>query len=232
MMQSRGVLPEDAPDPSLQLIDQLRTMPVPILGLVPQPHIEDWGSFALTSGTSNGVTYHMAAGITYTFWRNPDDHDDPVNLAELDEMTRRAVDMQTAWPRPKWLLDRVARMRYPLLHEAVRTTWRGHDTDRPSAAVELVVHVNHILMNHYRARMGDGSATRRHLEPTVNERHVQHDVPVLVNGDTVDGIRIDTDPFVFGIGADLDASGVLTAVVDREALPFLSLKFATRTLDR
>lgn len=42
-MQVSGRLPEDAPDPRLRIIEQLRAMPVPILGLVPQPHVEDWG---------------------------------------------------------------------------------------------------------------------------------------------------------------------------------------------
>ena len=231
-MQVRGVLPEDAPDPRLPLIEQLRAMPVPILGLVPQPHIEDWGSFSMSSGTSNGVMHEMAAGISYTLWRNPADPDDPVNLAELDDEARRALDMQTPWPRPKWLLETVARMRYPMLREVVRTTWRGDDPHRPTPAAELVQHVNHVLMNRYSARSaGDPSAPGARPESPVDERSVEYDVPVIINGAAVHGMRINTDPHVLGVGADLGADGLLTAVIDRDALPYLTIEFATRPID-
>jgi hypothetical protein len=231
-MQSRGVLPEDAPDPRLRLIEQLRAMPVPILGLVPQPHLEDWGSFSMSSGTSNGVMHEMTAGINYTLWRNPDDRDDPVNLAELDEETRRAVGMQTPWPRPKWLLEGVARMRYPTLWEAVRTTWRRDDPHQPTPGAELVHHVNHVLMNQYSARSArDPDARTGRPESPVDERHIEHGVPVVVNGAAVAGMRIDTDPHVFGIGADLGDAGVLTAVLDRDVLPYVVVEFASRPLN-
>lgn len=231
-MQVRGVLPEDAPDPRLQLIEQLRVMPVPILGLVPQPHVEDWGSFDMSSGTSNGVMHEMTAGISYTLWRNPADRDDPINLAELDDQTQRAIETQTPWPRPKWLLEVVARMRYPMLQEVVRTTWRRDAPHRPTPAADLVHHVNHVLMNQYSARSPrDPAALRGRPESPVDERHIVHGVPVVVNGATVAGMRIDTDPHVLGIGADLGNAGVLTAVLDRDALPYVVVKFATRPLD-
>lgn len=232
-MQPRGVLPEDAPDPRLRIIEQLQAMPVPILGLVPQPHVEDWGSFSLSSGTSNGVVNEMTAGINYTFWRNPADRDDPVNLAELDDQTRRAIDMQTPWPRPKWLLDSVARMRYPMLWEAVRTAWRADGPHQPTPAEELVRHINHILTNHYSTRSANDPGVRRGLpDSPVTERHVEHHVPVLVNGVGIDGVRIDSDSHVVGIGADLGDAGVLTAVLDRDALPHLTIEFSTRSLRR
>lgn len=231
-MQVRGRLPEDAPDPRLRIIEQLRAMPVPILGLIPQPHVEDWGSFSMSSGTSNGLMNQMTAGISYTLWRNPADRDDPVNLVELDEQTRRAIEMQTPWPRPEWLLDGVARMRYPTLWEAVRTIWRADGPYQPTPAEELVRHVNHILTNHYSTRSADDPGSRRgRPQSSVSERHVEQHVSVLVDGVGVDGMRIDTDPYVLGIGADLGEAGVLTAVLDRDALAYLTVEFATRPLD-
>ncbi len=231
-MQVRGVLPEDAPDPSLGLIERLRAMPVPIRGLVAQPHIEVWGSFSMSSGTSNGVMQEMTAGISYTLWRNPADRDDPLNLAELDDESRRAVDMQTPWLRPQWLLETVARMRYPMLREVARTTWRADGPHRPTPAADLVHHVNHVLMNQYPARSArDPDARRGRPESPVDERHIEHGPPVVVNGAAVAGMRIDTDPHVLGIGADLGSAGVLNAVLDRDALPYVVVEFATRSLD-
>jgi len=231
-MRISGRLPEDAPDPRLRLVEQLRAMPVPILGLVPQPNVEDWGAFGMSSGISNGVMHQMTVSIGYTLWRNPADRDDPGNLAELDEEARRAVELQTPWPRPSWLLETVARMRYPMLWEAVRTSWHAAGAHRQSPAAELVHHVDHVLRNHYADRSARDPAARLGAwEPSVDERHVEHGVPVVVNGTAVAGMRIDTDPHVLGLGADLGEAGVLTAVLDRDALPYLVPEFAARALD-
>lgn len=45
------------------------------------------------------------------------------------------------------------------------------------------------------------------------------------------GVRIDTDPNVLAVGADLGPSGVLTAVIEHAYLPFVTLAFAQRSLD-
>tara|TARA_R110002020_G_scaffold152794_9_gene331523 strand:+ start:147239 stop:147388 length:150 start_codon:yes stop_codon:yes gene_type:complete len=44
----------------------------------------------------------------------------------------------------------------------------------------------------------------------------------------VSGVDIATDPFVYAVGAKLASGGSVTAVVDRENLPFITLEFATR----
>lgn len=112
-------------------------------------------------------------------------------------------------------------MRYRMLWEAVRTTWRSADSHRPTAEQELAEHVNHVLINRY----GHSPAGE------VDERQVEHGVSVIVDGGAVPGIRIDTDRHVFAIGADLGRRGVVTAVLDRDELPYLVLEFATRALD-
>src|SRR5262249_7606316 len=112
-----GILGEDAPDPRLEWIEQARQMPVPIIGLVPQRHREDWGAIGVGTGTRNGVLDMCEVSVGYTLWRNPDDHDDPVNLASLDFPD----ESEPPWPRPQWLIEQVRRMRYPMLWECVRT---------------------------------------------------------------------------------------------------------------
>lgn len=231
-MQFDGVLPQDAPDPRLRITEQLQAMPVPILGLVPQPHIEDWGAFGISADTSRGAVDQMTVSLGYTLWRNPDDRSDPVNLAELDDETRRALDMRTPWPRPTWLLETAARMRYPMLWEAVRTTWRRDAPHRPSPAAELAHHVDDILRNRPSARSAPDADTRRKRPACFVDAHlVEYGEPVVVNGAVVAGMRLDADPHVLGIGADLGEAGVLTAVFDRDALPYLLVEFATRPLD-
>jgi hypothetical protein len=48
-----------------------------------------------------------------------------------------------------------------------------------------------------------------------------------VNGETVEGVCIDTDPHVYVVGADL-GDRMLIAVFDRDALPYLQIAFTDR----
>jgi hypothetical protein len=228
-MYVAGIVPEDAPDPMLEIVDRLRQMPVPILGLVPQPHLEDWGAFEIQTSGSNGVLDDMTAGISYTLWRNPENRADPANLADLDARTRASFDSELPWPRPQWLLDGVERMRYPRLSEAVRTAWFS-DPSRRDVRRALVQHVNHVIVNGYGGAYPSTPFARPDSHPLVDERSVESGVNLSVNGASISGVRIDTDPDVFGIGADLGDGGVLTAVIPRDALPMVDLAIATRVL--
>lgn len=60
-------------------------MPIPVMGLTPQPSLEDTNSVGVSYGLDDRGYNEMTASITYTLWRNPDDRSDPVNLADLDE---------------------------------------------------------------------------------------------------------------------------------------------------
>jgi hypothetical protein len=210
------VVGEDEPDPRLRWREQARQLPVPIFGLIPQPHLEDWDAIGVGTGTRNGVLESCEVSIGYTLWRNPDDPDDPVNLAELDEKQRRALEVEPPWPRPPWLVAQVRRMRYPMLWECVRTQWSHEPT--ASDAAHLAAHVNHLLINHF-PQAG-----------TVDERSVETGIPVVVDGVTRQGIRLDTDPHVYGVGVDLGEHTVLTSAIPRDALPYVEVAFAERPM--
>lgn len=232
-MQFAGPIPPDAPDPRAESIARLRAMPIPVLGFVSQPHLEDWGAIGVGSSSSSlhGVE-GIEAAITYTLWRNPDDHADPANLADLDEATRAALDVPPPWPRPQWLIDGAERMRYRMLWEAVRTTWHRSDGDHSRVEDLLVHHANYVLRNRFREQLGLGDmpGPPRDRGFEVAERNVQHGFALEVEGRVVDGVRIDTDPFVYAVGADLGSGGTLTAVVPRDDLPYVMLAFAERPL--
>ena len=238
-MHFRGRLEPDAPDPAFETIARARRMPVPVLGLVPQRHLEDWDAFGVSSGSHNGVLDMCEVSISYTLWRNPHNIDDPVNLVELDELTRAQLEQEASWERPQWLLERARRMRYPLLWEAVATHWHAEASEYDSVESRLAAHVNHILMNRFhesRVRAAHAGESGPHdvgpgeLDSPVDERHVEHGVGVLVNGFERPGIRIDTDPDVFGVGVALGDTSCVTAVVPRDELRFIDLAFATRVL--
>ncbi|GAA3221668.1 hypothetical protein ACFO1B_16315 [Dactylosporangium siamense] len=217
-MRFEGVLGEHEPDPRLELLEQARRMPVPVIGLVPQPHLEDWGAIGVASGTRDEVLESCEVSLGYTLWRNPDDPDDPVNLAELDEPQRRALEEEPPWPRPQWLVGQVQRMRYPMLWECVRTRWSQEPGGAGTVEALLVAHVNHVLVNQFQDA------------PPVDERCVEPRIPVVVDGTPRDGFRIDTDPHVYGVATALGARTVLTAVVPRDALPYVRVVFESRAV--
>ena len=145
-MQFAGRLPEDAPDPRVEAAARVRALPFPVVGLTPQPSITDPGLFGFHGDT--------AVSRSYTLWRNPIDRSDPVNFVELDESTRAGLDAEPPWPRPGWLIEMAQLMRYPMLWEAVRTSWSNDADERTSLPQRLVDHVNNVLRNRYRGQHG------------------------------------------------------------------------------
>lgn len=229
-MQVGGIIPESAPDPMLGIVEQLRQMPIPIFGLVPQPNVEDWGGFGLQSARHNDIVDDLTATLSYTLWRNPENRTDPSNLADLDDRTRAALEYEPPWPRPQWILEAVRRARYPMLWEAVRTTW-ARDPSQQDVRGALVDHVNHIIINQFGGSYPSSPLDKPDGHPLVDERSIESGLAIVIDGAEADGVRIDTDPDVIGVGANLSGGGMLTAVVPRDELPFIRLEFAPRPLD-
>ncbi|TXN28137.1 hypothetical protein [Lacisediminihabitans profunda] len=90
----------------------------------------------------------------------------------------------------------------------------------------LVDHANHVLTNTFREERVRGGFPGE-LDSPVTERHIDY-VAVSVDGIDVPGMRIDTDPHVFAVGAAL-GDRILTAVVARDHLQFVTLAFVTRS---
>lgn len=228
-MRAVGILPEDAPDPRVEWAENLKLMPIPVLGLIRQPSLEDTGAVSLGYGRDDRGYSEMTASISYTLWRNPDDRSDPVNLADFDEMARRSIEEVPPWPRPPWLIEQVERLRYPQLWEAVRTTWHRVPSERSTVQSLLADHVSHILMNLYRQELWPGDNPWDQHPPAVTGRMVNGQARTVVNGVEVPGAEVDTDPFVYGIGAQWPGGGVVTAVLPRAELKYIQVQFTTRS---
>lgn len=226
-MRFGGFLPEDAPDPRIAQAEKVKLLPVPVRGFVSQPTLED---IHMESTMMSGMPEpsQMAVGISYTLWRRPDDRSDPVNLAELDESMRRGLDGPFPAPRPAWLIEQVERMRYPMLWEAVRTTWHRVPSELSEAPRLLVEHANHILMNQFRRELGLGELGTDRFAARLTERAVNPHATVTVDGIERQAYEIDSDPFVYAIGAELEAGTVVTAVVPRDDLEYVRIAFARR----
>ena len=91
-MRVTGTLPEDAPDPRVEQAERLKLMPIPVMGLVSQPSLEDTDAVGLGYSQDARGYCEMTASVTYAIWRNPIDRSDPINLADLDEQTRKAIE--------------------------------------------------------------------------------------------------------------------------------------------
>jgi len=226
-MQLAGVVPEGAPDPRLESAERVRALPFPAVGLVAQPSITDTGGFGFeeTGGTS-GLTA-VAVSRSYTLWRNPDDRSDPVNLADLDEQTRTALDAEPPWPRPAWLIEAAQLLRYPMLWEAVRTSWNRDASDQNTLAQQLVDHANDILMNRFREQLGLQPGPETRTDWMITTTAVRDGATARLDDADVDAVEIDTDPFVYAIGFTLREDVVVTAVLPRDDLTIIDRSFVT-----
>lgn len=229
-MEFRGVLPEDAPDPREKWRARAMSAPFSRVGLVAQPTLEDHGNVGWSQESGpTGITRESVA-VTYTLIRHPERREDPANLADLDAASRAAIDTVPPWPRPSWLIEAVERMRYPHLWEAVRTSWSREPGEQDTVAEHLIHHANYVLRNQFREELGlpDGPVEDRAwaIRPAaVNATEVWIDL----DGRRVPASEIDTDPFVYAIGAAVDACTVVTVVIAREHLPFVRLALVTQS---
>lgn len=227
-MRFAGVLPEDAPDPTLETVARLRGLPFQVMSLVPQPCVEDANEIGIGRGTDPHGDTDLTVSITYTLWRNPLDRADPVNLAELDEQTRASLE-PPPWPRPAWLVEKAERLRYPMLWEAVRTTWHRDQSEHNTLAAQLVHHVNYILVNQFREELGLSDMPSPEDWQQVKPSAVNRAATLEVDGSAVPAFEVDTDPFVYAVGVELRTDIAATAVIARDHLPFVRLALATRT---
>ncbi|QEO14942.1 hypothetical protein FLP10_11330 [Agromyces intestinalis] len=229
-MEFVGILPEDAPDPRTEALARLRTVPFRVVGFEPQPSLEDLGWPGFAEGSGPAGTTELAVSLTYQLWRNPADPDDPANLADLDERVRASLDEVPPWPRPEWLVAQVERMRYAQLWEAVRTSWHRAPSEFTTLERQLVDHVNHLLMNRFRAELGLGPAgpiVETGWRAATNA--VRGGLTTTLDGESVAAVELDTDPFVYGIGFELEPGVVVTAAVPRADLDHVRLAFARVT---
>ncbi len=227
-MQISGLLPEDAPDPRVELESRVGELPFRVLGLVPQPAVQDLGGIGIADAWDAEGRESISVSVTYTYWRNPADHADPVNLAELDDETRASLDTVPPWPRPAWLVEMAQQLRFPLLWEAVRTSWRRAGVDRDWLTQSLVDHVNYILQNRFRSELGIAfdRPFDRAWETSVSS--VDPTAELEVDGVRVPAVQIDTDPFVYAVGALTGAGTAATVVIPRDHLAGVRLALQAR----
>lgn len=228
-MEVGETLTEDAPDPADEEWERIARMPFPVFGFISQPTLEEFGLASHGSGSDGGGLREGRAGLSYTVIRNPANRSDPANLAELEDDIREQLDLVPAQPYPTWMAVQIERQRYPMLHNAVRTSWHRDPTHRPSLAEALIEHTTHVLNTGFRRERGlEGKLGGLPPAPDLTPASVQHDALLIIDGTTHHAARIETDPHVFAIGTAVDESTFVTVVVARDELPHVSIELQTR----
>ncbi|WP_375405143.1 hypothetical protein [uncultured Amnibacterium sp.] len=228
-MEFAGFIAEDAPDPRDARLAMIEGLGIPVAGLVPQRHLEDRGEAGHSasrhrSGEGPEVLEQVTISRTYLLWRNPDDHEDPANLADLDDATVAALRAPLERAIPGWLHDARRMLRYPRLWEAVQTHWTRPGSERDSVADRLIAHAEYVLSNSFREQLGLGQGPDSWAPPIPPAALQPH--PVVVDGAPRDGLLLDTDPLVLGLACDVE-DRIVTVVVPRDELPFVTLELAS-----
>ena len=226
-MEYGGVLPTDAPDPSIESEARVRGVSFPVFQLRPQPALTRAPITGFTESSGSAGREELSVIFTYTLWRYPEDHADPRNEVVLDERTRRAIEDEPPWGRPAWLSEQAQIFRYPMLWEAVRTSWYASpDPHSHSLPQHLINHTNHVLRNNFREELGLPAGASTSTDWKVTAGAV---VATTVNVDGRDrpAAQIDTDPFVYGVGFRVNEHVVCTTVIPRDSLPYFDLTLTT-----
>lgn len=226
-MEFAGFIGDDAPDPRDARLATIEGFGIPVAGLVPQRHLENRGEvgYSVFGGRSGAGPEEVTISQTYLLWRRPDDHDDPVNLADLDAATSAAVATALERPVPDWLHEARRVLHYPRLWDAVQTHWTSPGAERPTVADRLIAHAEHVLTNSFREQLALGDDPGS-WAPSISAGALQPRA-VTVDGVARPGLLLDTDPFVLGLGSELDDGRVVTVVVDRDAVPLLQLELVS-----
>jgi hypothetical protein len=231
-MEYAGVVPMDAPDPSAELEARVRGLSYPVFQLRPQASLTripgasfmEMGTAAATGTNAPTVVSESSVSFNYTLWRHPDDHSDPRNEVELDPGIRRSIDEEPPWGRPAWVIERAQLLKYPMLWEAVRSSWQASpDRERHSLSQQLVDHTNHILRNRFREELGLPHGPSEDDDGWGVKPSAVRDAAVTVDGQERSAVQIDTDPFVYAVGFRVDENVVCTTVVPRDSLPLIDL---------
>lgn len=87
-MEYGGVVPTDAPDPSIASEARLRAVTYSVFQLRPQPAVTRAPITGFTESTGALGHQELSVQFSCTLWRYPEDHADPRNEIELDERVK------------------------------------------------------------------------------------------------------------------------------------------------
>ena len=111
----------------------------------------------------------------------------------------------------------------------MRTSWNRDLSEHTTVPRQLFDHANHILRNKFRAQLGLGPGpVHDDGDWEIKKSAVNPSATLEIDGVPVPACEIDTDPFVYAIGAQVSAHVVATVVIAREHLPLVRVSLTIR----
>ncbi len=194
----------------------------PVLAFAPQPRLEEFAS-----AQTMVLGRFVEISLSYSFFKNPLHHADPANQVPLTSDQQRAIERAENDHMPPWIADQVTRMRYPVIWEAVRTSVPiPAERSRPLES-RLAAHMGDVLRNTFPGRVRSRRGGIPVVAAALRDEDVVRGVPIIVDGETVRGYRVNTDPDVVVMGARVD-SRYMTVVLDRKIVPDIRMEFIRR----
>lgn len=227
-MRKDGRVDAVTPDPRLAQAEQLKLMPVAIMGLRAQPLSDDAGYLSIQDNYDDHGLCDMSVTVSYTLWDAADDRSKFLGGLEQGAVEGVVPGSVHQYKRPRWPEEYVRRMNYPQLFEAVRTTWtRDAEAAQPLAAA-LVDHANYVLINQFRQELGLPQESSAIPPMMLTEKTVNGHAEVQIEDSKTAGAEIDTDPYIYAAGVEFPSGALMTAVLPRKYLHQLELRFAAR----
>ena len=109
----------------------------------------------------------------------------------------------------------------------LRTAYAG--ASKRDMGRQLIDHTNYILKNHFRDELGLAPGPIGDGSWRVGASSVNPAATFEIDGEDMPAFEIDTDPFVYALGAQIRPDVVKTLVIARDHLPYIRLALHTRT---
>ncbi|PJJ43366.1 hypothetical protein ATK23_0549 [Glutamicibacter mysorens] len=216
------------PDPGIARAEQLKLMPVPVMGLSAQPLVGDAGYLNVQDNYDDHGLCDMSVSVSYTLRKAEVDRSKFLGGLEQCAVEEAVPGSVHQGKLPRWLAEYVRRTNYPQLFEAVRTTWTRDSEAGLTLAAALVDHANYVLINQFRKELGLPEESSVIPPLILTEKTVNGQAEVQIEDSRTAGAEIDTDPYIYAIGAELPSGALMTAVLPRMYLDQLELRFAAR----
>ncbi|MGH3653805.1 hypothetical protein [Glutamicibacter sp.] len=220
------------PDPRIAQAEQLKLMPVPVMGLSVQPLVDDAGYLSVQDNYDDHGLCDMSVSVSYTLWKAEVDRSKSLGGLEQDAVEGVVPGSVHQYRLPRWLAEYVRRMNYPQLFEAVRTTWTRDSEAGQTLAAALVDHANYVLINQFRQELGLPQESSAIPPLILTEKTVNGQAEVHIEDSKTAGAEIDTDPYIYAAGVEFPSGALMTAVLPRKYLDQLELRFAVRPQGR
>lgn len=190
----------------------------PIFALIRQPKLE----LCTTSQSSDGIF----VSTSYTYVRHPHFRMHPDNHVPLSPAQEEALERIERIALPSNLADKVARLRFPILWDAVRTWAPRHEDTQTTLRTHLVAHLREARAHRHVLHL---PTVPTNDAPAEGHPLIPQATVVFIDRHPHPGIVLRSDDYT-AIGASTPETTITTVIESRTA-QHLRLNFSRLTMD-